>query len=131
MTAVAALAKGGAGDDLVVFLAANWWWLIWFAGGAIDWVLETFDAGLGALARRSRRSHKRRMARLRLELQIAEAQGAAPQPRVTTAPAVAPGRCRHRNVVSVRDRADVIVAWLCRSCDTKLPADWAVCEEDL
>jgi hypothetical protein len=122
----AALAKG-AGDDLLAYLAANWWWLIWFAGGAIDWVLETFDAGLGALARTSRRRHRRRMARLRLELEIAQA-GVVPPDAARTLPAA---QCRHRNVVSVRDRSETVVAWLCRGCDTRLPADFSVYEEDL
>jgi len=42
-----------------------------------------------------------------------------------------PGPCAHRNVVPVISKTDELVAWLCRSCDTKLAADWAVREEDL
>ena len=41
-----------------------------------------------------------------------------------------PGPCVHRRVVPVISDEEV-VAWLCRSCDKKLPADWAVREEDL
>jgi hypothetical protein len=42
-----------------------------------------------------------------------------------------PGPCVHRNVTSVVSKADEVVAWLCKSCDAKLPADWSVREEDL
>ena len=41
-----------------------------------------------------------------------------------------PGLCVHRNVVQVMS-GEEIVAWLCRTCDAKLPAEWAVREEDL
>jgi hypothetical protein len=34
-------------------------------------------------------------------------------------------------LVSVRDRSETVVAWLCKGCDARLPADFSVYEEDL
>lgn len=70
--------------------------------------------------------HKRRMKELRAQERIARAgrqAGVAALPK--------PGPCVHRNVTSVVSKADEVVAWLCKSCDAKLPADWSVREEDL
>jgi hypothetical protein len=62
------------------------------------------------------------------ELAGTQAEAVTSPPAAGTLPA-AP--CRHRNVVSVRDRTDKVVAWLCKGCDTSLPADFSVYEEDL
>ena len=70
-------------------------------------------------------SHSRRMEELHARMALERARAGA----VRAAPK--PGPCAHRNVVSVISKTDELVAWLCRSCDTKLPADWAVREEDL
>jgi hypothetical protein len=109
---------------LLLSFAENYWWLALIFGSAVaGWVSDSLESARRALSNAARRHHKRRLARLRLELKVARA-GA-----VTSAPA--PGECRHRNITSVRDRQDTIVAWLCRSCDTQLPATWSTCEDDL
>jgi hypothetical protein len=103
----------------------NWliehWFLIFLLsalgvfGGIRDFAVETFNAVTGI-------RHKRRMRELRLQARIAAGQPAA-LPK--------PGLCVHRNVVPVVSAEEKVVAWLCRSCDTRLPEDWAVREEDL
>jgi hypothetical protein len=45
-------------------------------------------------------------------------------------PGKKPGPCVHRNVTPVVSD-DHVVAWLCKTCDTELAADWAVRQEDL
>jgi hypothetical protein len=70
--------------------------------------------------------HKRRMKELKAQERIARATR---QAEVAALPK--PGPCVHRNVTSVVSKADEVVAWLCKSCDAKLPADWSVREEDL
>jgi hypothetical protein len=70
--------------------------------------------------------HKRRMKELRAQERIARAGRQA-----EAAALPKPGPCVHRNVVPVVSKAEETVAWLCRSCDAKLPADWAVREGDL
>jgi len=129
-------------DDIWTFIEANWIWVLIFGGGIIDFLLETFDAGIGSIARAGRRRHRRRMERLRLQLKIEKARAATQVQlagdnssqfqagRSLTMPR--PGRCVHRNVTAVvASGTDDVVAWLCKTCDTKLPPDWAVREEDL
>jgi hypothetical protein len=70
--------------------------------------------------------HKRRMKELKAQERIARAGRHAEAVALPK-----PGHCVHRNVVPVVSKAEETVAWLCRSCDAKLPADWAVREEDL
>lgn len=50
-----------------------------------------------------------------------------PQPAVTKRP----GPCVHRNVSPIVSVTDEVVGWLCKTCTKRLPADWAVREEDL
>jgi hypothetical protein len=105
--------------------AGDHWFLIfilWGLGlfeGVRDFFVDTWKAVTGT-------RHKRRMKELRAQERIARA---GRQPEVAGLPA--PGPCVHRNVAAVVSRADKVVAWLCRTCDAKLPADWAVREEDL
>lgn len=121
-----AAAHPGILADLLAFWA-NWWWaILLFGGSALEWLGEAFDIGLTALGRRSKRKHKRRLELKRLELEIAQAKTGAVIPA-----AKVPGECVHRNVAPVVGAEDKPVAWLCRSCDTQLPPDWAVREEDL
>jgi hypothetical protein len=101
------------------------WFLIFFLSmlgvfeGVRDFFVDTWDAVAGA-------RHRRRMKELRARERIARAN------RYAKAAALPkPGPCVHRNVAAVVSRADEVVAWLCRSCDEKLPANWAVREEDL
>jgi DNA-binding IclR family transcriptional regulator len=76
-----------------------------------------------------RRKHERRKHELklkRLELRIAQAR------TDQAAPAAAePGLCRHRKAVPVRTNDGDVVAWLCTSCDTRLPREFSIYEEDL
>ena len=70
--------------------------------------------------------HKRRMRELRAKERVARATA-----RAGTAALPKPGPCVHRDVAAVVSKADEVVAWLCRTCKSQLPADWAVREEDL
>lgn len=70
--------------------------------------------------------HKRRMKELKAQARIARAARHA-----ETAALPKPGPCVHRNVTAVVSKADEVGAWLCKSCDAELPADWAIREEDL
>lgn len=119
-------ATAHAGTDWGSIIAA-WWWVALIAGGAaLEWIGEVFDVGLGALRRRSKLKHKRQMDLKRMELQIAQAKTGA-----VSSPLPTPGPCVHRNVIPVVAADETVSAWLCRSCDAQLPADWAVREEDL
>jgi hypothetical protein len=55
----------------------------------------------------------------------------APAPAGPSAPEKKPGPCVHRRVTRIMSVDDELVGWLCTNCDTRLPADWAVREEDL
>lgn len=105
--------------------AASHWFLIflvWGLGlfeGVRDFFVDTWKAVTGT-------RHKRRMKELRVQARVARAGGQA-----EAAALPKPGPCVHRNVVPVVSKAEETVAWLCRTCDTKLPAEWAVREEDL
>jgi hypothetical protein len=121
-------AAAHASTNLISVLLSYWWVFFIFGGGILEWLGETFDVGLSALHRRSKLKHKRKLEALRLELEIAQAKAGQSAPLAATLPA-AP--CRHRNVVSVRDRTETVVAWLCKGCDARLPADFSVYEEDL
>lgn len=98
-----------------------WFWLAVFGvfEGVRDFFLSIFQA-IGGIGERK---HQRR---------IEEIRAGAP---VVTVPSsslpVKPGPCVHRNVTAVVGADDAVKAWLCRSCDTQLPPDWAVREEDL
>lgn len=111
--------------SVLQLLAAYWWLLLIFGGTILEFAAETFDVGLSALRKRAKARRRHQVQMKRLELQIARAN--AP----VTAGATMPGRCVHRNVRAVVGTDDEVKAWLCRSCDTQLPADWAVREEDL
>lgn len=113
--------------DVLNWLAI-WWWLALIIGGTVlEWLGETFDVGLAALHRRSKRRHKRRLQLKQMELEIARAKAGI----VPSSSLPKPGPCVHRNVTAVIGSDDAVKAWLCRSCDTQLPPDWAVREEDL
>lgn len=98
----------------------HWYVFFWLAvfgvfEGVRDFFLGIFEAAAGIGERR----HERRLEELRLQ-----APPALAVPKK-------PGHCVHRNVVPVVAADETVSAWLCRSCDTQLPADWAVREEDL
>lgn len=100
----------------------NWWVFFFLAvfgvfGGIRDFFVDIAYALGGGT------KHKRKLKELKLKKQIAEANA-----NVKT---VTPGPCVHRNVRPVIGVDDEVKAWLCKSCDTQLPADWAVREEDL
>ena len=97
----------------------EYWWvliLVWAFGGSVwESVVHWNRKRI-----RDRRKHQ-------LRLETIRATSARLNP-----PVPVPGPCRHRKVVSVRDPVDDhVIAWLCKSCDTQLPADWAVYPEDL
>jgi len=121
---ITAASHAGTAPSLIDTLLGYWWVFFLFGGAALEWLGETFGCGLGALRRRSKLKHKRRLELKRLELRIAAAKAgvlARAQPK--------PGPCVHRNVRPVV-ADDEVVGWLC-ACDAQLPADWAVREEDL
>lgn len=111
------------------WLLAHWWVFIWLSVFGFFGGVRNFFAGLaGAVGSIGERHHERRMRELELKALIERHAGVlAPEP----AAGVKPGLCVHRNVVPVVSKAEEVVAWLCRTCDEKLPAGWAVREEDL
>jgi hypothetical protein len=116
-----------------VIAVFNWLLAHWFllfllsAFGVFEGVRDFFTGIAQAVSLAGERRHKRRMKELRLRARIAEG-AVLPRP---AGQGSAPGPCVHRNVVPVVSAAEEVVAWLCRSCETRLPADWAVREEDL
>jgi len=110
----------------------NWaldhWWVFFWLGifGFFEGVRNFFMGIAAAIGSVGDRRHARRMRELELRAQIEKGTLAT-----QTAPPPTPGLCVHRNVVRVMSSADEVVAWLCRTCDAKLPAEWAVREEDL
>lgn len=108
------------------WLLAHWFLIFLLSAlgvfeGVRDFFVGTWNAIAGA-------GHKRRMKELRAQAELERVRAGA----VRDLPATPkPGPCVHRNVVPVVSKAEEVVAWLCRSCDTRLPADWAVREEDL
>jgi hypothetical protein len=102
----------------------HWWVFFWLAVfGVFEGVREFFFGMFQAIGAITDRRHKQRVKELKLQAKIA----AAPALPAGTKP----GRCVHRNVVPVVAADETVTAWLCRSCDGQLPADWAVREEDL
>jgi len=125
MTASAHHAAASGWDALI-----QYWWvaliLISWLGEAIA---DRYNAGLRALNRRRKDKRKHELAKLKLQLQIAEAGNVT-----AIGQKKKPGPCVHRNVVPVMSADELQtepIAWLCRSCQARLPADWAVREEDL
>jgi hypothetical protein len=96
----------------------GWWWLIILIAVNIPaWVSERLAV-----------HHKRRVKLARAKARAA-AESRASLEAFTHDPR--PGPCVHRQVTPVIDHDDTVVAWLCRSCDTQLPATWAVRKNDL
>ena len=101
------------------WLAHNWGWVIFWV-----WILGGFSAASEWCRRALHTHHKRKIA-------LAKAKAkAVPQPALAATGEKQPGPCVHRQVRPVV-AADEVVAWLCKSCDAQLPADWAVRAEDL
>lgn len=121
-------AHHAAGTNWVSLLVGYWWLILIFGGAALEWIADTFDAGIGAMRRRAKLKHKRNLELKRIELEIEQAKAGTVVP---IAAGKKPGPCVHRNVTPVVSADEEVVAWLCRSCDARLPADWAVREEDL
>jgi hypothetical protein len=104
----------------------HWWVFLWLSIFGVFEGVRDFFAGIGA-------------AILELSDRVTGATNArwnSParglRPDRLPAPATLPAApCRHRNLVSVRDRSETVVAWLCKGCDARLPADFSVYEEDL
>lgn len=121
----------------------NWclhhWWVFWFLAifGVFEWVRDFFVGIARAVASVGENRHRRRMKELRLQRKIVQSQvGGDGSVQFQSAGSITtsrpkPGPCVHRNVVPVVAKDESVVAWLCRTCDEKLPPDWAVREEDL
>lgn len=115
---------------LLNWLLVHWWVFFWLSVFGVFKAVREFFVGLArALGSIGERRHQRRMRELELHAEIERhaAGGAIPESIL----AVKPGPCVHRKVVPVIAADETVAAWLCRSCDTQLPADWAVREEDL
>jgi hypothetical protein len=124
MTEATAHTTGAAA--VIGTLISYWWVFLLFGGAILEWVGEVFNVGLSSLHKRAQLKHERRLELRRLELQVTQAKVNAP---VAAAPI--PGLCRHRQAVPVRNGDGDVVAWLCKSCDTQLPREFSVYEEDL
>lgn len=111
-------------NSLVKTLVDHWWVFFLFGGsilGAIGACFEGFrDFIFGVLDRR--RQHQ-------VEIEQIRSGRALPE----GSPRHAAGPCPHRpkNVKPVIGTDEELKAWLCTACDTRLPATWAVLEEDL
>lgn len=108
------------------WLGHHWYWFFWlWIFGVFEGVRDFFRGIARDIGSIGDRRHRRRMEELGLLTRIAEGPAGSDRPQVT------PGPCVHRNVTRVMSIDDELVGWLCKTCDTKLPPDWAVREEDL
>jgi hypothetical protein len=108
----------------------HWFVFFWLAvfgvfEGVRDFFLGIFEAVAGIGDRR----HERRMAEIQARTPTLP-EGYVP-PSAALARPKKPGPCVHRNVIPVVAADETVSAWLCKTCDAQLPADWAVREEDL
>ncbi len=126
MTSAATVHVSDTGFLTVVvnFILMNWWWLWIPLFGIIGWCGDqVYDA-----------VHSHREYRLKLAKEMrkaAQAQAHATTPAAVSRPK--PGPCVHRVVVPIiplNDNGSEPVGWLCK-CGERLPANWAVLEEDL
>jgi hypothetical protein len=107
----------------------HWWVFFWLAVfGVFEGVRDFFLGIFHAVACIGERRHERRMEEIRLQVPTLPA-GYVPPSAALAAPKK-PGPCVHRNVRPVIGADETLVGWLC-TCDTQLPPDWAVREEDL
>ncbi len=104
------------------WLLNHWYVFFWLAFfGVFKGIRDSFVGMFAAVGSLAENRHQRR-------LELAQARQ-VPTPAAGKAPL--PGPCAHRRVKQVRNVRDELVGWLCAGCDTQLPADWAVAEEDL
>jgi len=98
----------------------HWYAFFWLSVfGVFAGIRDFFASIFNAITGIGERRHQRR---------IEEIRASAP---AAPSPLPKPGACVHRNVVPVVAADETVSAWLCRTCDTQLPPDWAVREEDL
>lgn len=109
----------------------GWIWVMLFWGTICGVTAACRDAVAGAWHAVVHGRHDRQLALLKEQRKLEEARARARElPVAEDDPK--PGRCVHRRVVPVIAAGDdAPCAWLCKSCDTELPADWAVRQEDL
>jgi len=107
-------------------LIGDWWWLIFFLplGGAEEGVRRYRNRR----EERAQLKHERELEKLQILERMRQhaIEGQYPTP----------GPCVHRNSVPVVETDEYelngkVVAWYCKSCDTQLPANWAIRKEDL
>jgi hypothetical protein len=103
----------------------HWWVIFWlFVFGVFEGVRDFFLGIVEAIGGIAERRHQRRVKELKLQARIAAAP-AHPAGKK-------PGHCVHRNVVPIVIAAtEEVAGWLCKTCEARLDADWAVREEDL
>jgi hypothetical protein len=103
----------------------HWYVFFWLAVlGVFEGVRDFFLGIFQAIAEGGAMRHQRRMEEIRASAPVVT------MPAEVTA-SRKPGPCVHRNVTPViAADEDEPCAWLCR-CGERLPANWAVREEDL
>jgi hypothetical protein len=108
----------------------HWYVFFWLSLlGVFEGVRDFFLSAFEAVAGIGERRHQRRIEEIQARTPTLP-PGYVP-PSAALWPPKTPGPCVHRNVVPVVAADESVSAWLCKSCDTQLPPDWAVREEDL
>jgi len=121
-------------DNFILLAIVAYWWVL---PAVLGFLGAAFELGRQAL----RTHHKRKLAIARERARIAtaavqvdayHAKMAMPYAPVAPLPPGA-GPCKHRSdVVPVFEEATgKRVAWFCKTCETQLPATYAVSPEDL
>lgn len=126
------LASAAHGDTpWYVVLMSYWWLLLLFGGTIISAISSAFSITIKALGHWSHTRHQRK-----LELAQARAQSVRVAERgrkfkdsVNDSLTLVPGPCVHHRLMPVHAVTGELVAWLCRTCEERLPADYAHLED--
>jgi hypothetical protein len=116
--------------NVVALLIVAWWWLAPIALGILAAIYEFTHEILKTHHRRKLAIERQRAKAARAE---AEAHQALMGLRYIPPAAIEPGPCKHRSDVRPVFEAATgkRVAWYCTTCETQLPATYAVSPEDL
>lgn len=127
---LASAAHGGT--PWYVVLMSYWWLLLLFGGAIVSVISSAFSTTVKALGHWSRTRHQRKLelAQIRAQAVRVADQGRKFEDSVNDSLKLVPGPCAHRRLMPVHAVTGELVAWLCRTCDQRLPADYAHLEED-